>query len=121
MAAKKSFKTEWNPALQFISVPEEEGSKIPEASKPEGMGNERMTPVEPDSGQAGDMVKGSKTPPAGYKVHPLYVETKSRRLQLLMQPSLYERVRGMAGDAGQSVNEWVHARLEEACHGSEPV
>ncbi|MBQ7608585.1 MAG: hypothetical protein IJU76_11545 [Desulfovibrionaceae bacterium] len=52
--------------------------------------------------------------PKGYKVNPLYVETKSRRLQLVVQPSLFEKVKRGAAAAGLSVNEFVHQILEKA-------
>ncbi len=58
--------------------------------------------------------KKRKPPPEGYKLNPLYVETKSRRLQLVLQPSLYERVKAGAKAAGLSVNEYVHQILDEA-------
>ena len=45
---------------------------------------------------------------------PLYVETKSRRLQLVLQPSLYDRVKAGAAAAGLSVNEYVHQILDTA-------
>ena len=53
-------------------------------------------------------------PPRGFRVNPLYVETKSRRLQLLMQPSLYDKVKRRAAGEGVSVNELVHALLDRA-------
>lgn len=82
MVGKKTFKTQLNPALQFITAPEES-------------------------------VKTTDAP-EGYKANPLYVETKSRRLQLLVQPSLYERIKGRADAEGLSVNELVHTILEDA-------
>ncbi len=82
--AKKSFKD--NPALQFISTPEEEPLTAATTEKP----------------------------PKGYKVNPLYVETKSRRLQLILQPSLYNRVKKQAKAMGLSVNEYCHQILDEA-------
>lgn len=94
MAKKKSFIGE-NPALQFISTAETE-------TQPE----ER----EPMPAQA----KPSQKPPKGYKLNPLYVETKSRRLQLVLQPSLYDKVKAGAAAAGLSVNEYVHQILENA-------
>ncbi len=87
--AKKSFKD--NPALQFISTAGEETRK-----------EERETP------------RPAEKPPEGYKLNPLYVETKSRRLQLVLQPSLYERVKVGAKTAGLSVNEYVHQILDNA-------
>lgn len=85
--AKKSFKD--NPALQFISATEEEPQE--------------QTPQQP-----------TEKAPEGYKLNPLYVETKSRRLQLVLQPSLYDRVKARAKASGLSVNEYVHQLLDEA-------
>ena len=88
--ARKSFKG--NPALQFISAAEDEQPREPE--------------------QAAQIT--AEKPPAGYKVNPLYVETKSRRLQLVLQPSLYDRVKARAKASGLSVNEYVHQVLDTA-------
>ena len=93
MAKKKSFID--NPALQFISTAE------PEETRQE----ERETTAQP---------KQTEKPPAGYKLNPLYVETKSRRLQLVLQPSLYDRVKARAKASGLSVNEYCHQILDEA-------
>lgn len=90
--AKKSFKD--NPALKFISTAEEE------FQKPQG---ERHT----------------EKPPEGYKLNPLYVETKTRRLQLILQPSLYEKVKSGAKKQGLSVNEHVHRILDKATRRNE--
>lgn len=86
---KKSFIQ--NPALQFISTADTEDTE-PKPTQPQPTGK----------------------PPEGYKVNPLYVETKSRRLQLVLQPSLYERVKAGAAAAGLSVNEYVHQILDNA-------
>lgn len=90
MAQKKSFKADINPALQFISKPEPEAEREPVLADP---------------------------PPPGYKLNPLYVETKSKRLQLLIQPSLLEKIRARAKAEGESVNNLVHSILEEALKG----
>ena len=88
--AKKTFKD--NPALQFISsVNEEREQETPTRA-------EQTTPKAPE----------------GYKANPLYVEIKSRRLQLVLQPSLYDRVKARAKAEGLSVNEYVHKTLDEA-------
>ena len=84
MAKKKSFID--NPALQFISTAEPEETRQEERELP--------------ASQA--------------KLNPLYVETKSRRLQLVLQPSLYDRVKAGAAAAGLSVNEYVHQILDTA-------
>lgn len=89
MAQKKSFKADLNPAMQFISTPAEEA------------------PATTTTAPA----------PAGYKVNPLYIETKSKRLQLLVQPSLLEKLKGKAKAEERSVNDLVHSILEEALRG----
>jgi len=92
MAIKKSFKADINPAMQFISQPEE--------AKPE----ETTAAPSSSTGKA----------PMGYKQNPLYIETKSRRLQLLVQPSLHEKLKKRASKDGKSINEMVHWLLENA-------
>ncbi len=93
MAKKKSFIGD-NPALQFISTAE--------------------TETQPPEEKTITMPQPTEKPPAGYKLDPRFVETKSRRLQLVLQPSLYERVRAGAAAAGLSVNEYCHQILDEA-------
>lgn len=88
--AKKTFKD--NPALQFLSAPQEAESAAQPAPVP-------------------DM---AEKPPEGYKLNPMFVETKSRRMQLVLKPSLYEKVKVQAAAAGLSVNEYVHGVLETA-------
>lgn len=83
--AKKDFSSIENPALQFISKEE--------------------TPQEYK--QAGQNI------PEGYKVNPEYIEKKSRRLQLLMQPSLYKLLKERALEEGTSVNNLIHELLEK--------
>lgn len=107
MAQKKSFKTDLvNPAMQFISDPlEVRGEEIPEGTLQERKEMEETA------------VSAIRSVPEGYKTNPLYVETKSKRLQLLIQPSLLEKIRGKAKAEGRSVNDFVHSVLEEALRG----
>lgn len=91
MASKKTFRDQIeNPAELFISKPEE---KPAVADRVEG------TPAKA---------------PAGYKPNYLYIETRSKRLQLLIQPSLLEKLRAKAQSEGRSVNDVVHLILEDA-------
>lgn len=91
MAQKKSFKADLtNPAMQFISTPAEEREADATVTAPA---------------------------PKGYRVNPLYIETKSKRLQLLVQPSLLDKLKGKAKAEGRSVNDLVHSILEEALRG----
>lgn len=54
------------------------------------------------------------TAPEGYKANPLYIEKRSRRLQLLVQPSLYKRIQILADRNGTSINEVIHSILADA-------
>ena len=114
MAAKKSFTDAINPAMQFITPPQAEApteaTEAPAAPRPSG-----------PSAKAKAKAKAKKQPsgprrssaPEGYKPNPAYIETKSRRLQLLMQPSLHDRIKARAAAEGLSVNEYIHKTLEE--------
>lgn len=88
--SKKSF-TE-NPALRFINPPPVGGA---ESAAPS------TAPAPPSA--AG--------PPM--KPNPLYVETKSRRLQLLLQPSLHQGLKNKAQAEGRSLNDLIHGILAE--------
>lgn len=84
--AKKTFKDNINPAMSFISQES--------IDKTEG-----ETPAKA---------------PEGYKLNPLYIETKSERLQLLIQPSLKAKLKERAKAEGTSVNDLVSCILQEA-------
>lgn len=88
MAQKKSFKADLNPAMQFISTPAEE--------------------------READATTVTAPAPEGYKVNPLYIEKRSKRLQLLVQPSLYDKIKAQADGEGCSVNDFIHRVLEDA-------
>jgi len=47
------------------------------------------------------------------KVNPLYIETKSKRVNLLMQPSLHKKIATLAKLENKSLNDLVHSILEE--------
>jgi hypothetical protein len=81
--AKKDFKS--NPALQFISTPAAEEEPVPQ-----------KTPI-----------------PTGYKMNPAYIETKSKRVQLLVQPSIIDAVARIADRKGISRNEAINEALKQ--------
>lgn len=94
MAKSKSFKSDTNPAMSFIS--QESIDKVD--GKQEGA----TTPT-----------GGKKMAPEGYKPNPEYIETKSKRVQLLVQPSVYEAVKAKAKANGISTNEAINEALRE--------
>jgi len=57
--------------------------------------------------------------PKGYKLNPLFVETKTRKIQLSFRPSVYERVKAASVAAGLSFNEYCHRVLERAASQSQ--
>lgn len=83
---KKPFINRDNPALNFIST----------------------------AGQEAPEPRTERTAPEGFKRNPEYIEKKTRRLQLVLQPSLYEKVKARAEENGTSVNDYIHSILEDA-------
>ena len=82
--AKKDFKQN-NPALAFISTPEEET---------------QHTDLITDTTDTGKI-----DPPEGYRVNPLYIEKKTRRVNLILQPSVADGLKEVAKAKGISANE----------------
>ena len=48
-------------------------------------------------------------------------ERKSRRLQLLIKPSIHEAIKERAAQNGTSVNDWINGALERALGTGEAV
>lgn len=86
--SKKSFKDNINPALQFI---DKETKK--EDSKP--------------------LLDNKDITPKGYKPNPAYIETKSQRVQLLVQPSIVEAIKQLAKDNNSSMNAVINEAIKE--------
>jgi hypothetical protein len=88
--ANKNFKDD--PALQFITP--EVTTNAEEHNPPVQIGVVRAKPT------------------TSYKAMIKQVEARSKRLQCLIQPSLYEKIRVMAGRRGVSLNDLIHTTLE---------
>lgn len=106
--SKKTFKHSINPAMQFISTPIKE-QHIPQSPPTPA---KQQSPVQ--SSPTTDLVCTPKETPDGHNVKSAYVETKSKRLQLLLQPSVYQKLKQKALADGKSVNATVNAILQEA-------
>ena len=109
MAGKKDFSKQQNPAMTFIT-PQEAQEALAEEIHTEAAQSAAEGLAAP---QKGIRIRKEDIP-AGYKPNPLFVEIKSRRLQLLVQPSLYEAIKEQAKAKGISVNEFAHRALEKA-------
>ena len=95
MKKKKPVISSDSPVMGFISStsleePEPEPEPLPE------LGQQRAEDI-----------------PDGYKLNPLYIEKKSRRVQLVLKQSLYDKVKFEADLHGKSFNEYVHSILEK--------
>ena len=96
--AKKSFTTDSNPALQFIS-------KETRDRKDREAGNLPADPI-------GKEPAGT-APPEGYRTNPDYIESKTKRLQALIQPSTHRDLKRIADRRGISVNEALNIALKQ--------
>lgn len=85
-----------NPTMQFIS---KETVEAVEGKTEEPVATSSLT--------------GTKKAPEGYKVNPEFIETKSKRVQLLLQPSIYEAVKAKASSMGISTNEAINEALRQ--------
>ena len=104
MAKRKSFTGEDSPARQFFS-----GATEPEPN------TEQEPRTEPKPVAAATMGTGAqKGVPAGYKRNPEYIECRTKRVQLVIQPSLYEAAKAVAAEAGISLNEFFNRAVAKA-------
>ena len=102
MASKKSFKN--NPALAYITNPEEEQPEVKEDDLQEEVVE---SPIKKPMYSS-----PAKKPPKGYKLNPEYVETKSKRVQLLLQPSIVEAMKKLAKKRKLSFNEACNEAIQ---------
>lgn len=109
--AKKDF-TKNNPALAFISGTEE-ANEIQETSKEESGAKKKTPAKKPTAKKTTAPKKAPGTPPPGYKVNPQFIEKKSQRLNLLIQPSVLNRLKKMAKKNKTSVNETINQLIIE--------
>lgn len=113
--AKKSFMNADNPAMQFISAPVQEKAPVPETRLPEM--SETKAPVAdvpapvPVSEPAPAKVTNSME--NAFDIAPKSAEHKSKRAQLLMTPSLHQKVCKKAASLNMSFNELVNLVLEK--------
>lgn len=116
MAQKKSFKADIaNPAMQFITPPKEENEEIKETIKEPKKPQAVLSVETPVSTSSETPVPTEKTPvlniPDGYKI--VRIEKRSKRLQMLIRPSLYNKIKIKADSEGCSANDIMHRALEE--------
>lgn len=91
MSPKKDFKMT-NPALQFLS----------NTTEAEELGEAGAKPVRETEKENNELI------PSGYQLKP---EAKSRRVQALVQPSIYHSLKEIATAKGISVNEALNEAM----------
>ena len=96
--SRKSF-TDANPAMAFISTAEK---------------SEDFALTQPTKEDLEAKENSSSVP---MKRNPEYIETKSKRVQMLMQPSLYDAIKKEATAKDISVNEMMHEILKNHVEG----
>lgn len=112
--SRKSF-TDANPAMAFISTAHEDAEDFaltqPTKEALEEKHEVEAAPAKPKTKRnPKPNSKGVKAVPM--KTNYAVVETKSKRVQMLMQPSLYNSIKERAEKEGVSVNEMMHEILK---------
>lgn len=102
--AKKSFINNNNPAMQFISAAEQKTEAVP----PEILQEENI----PLSNEV-KVITIQQDITDVYSIAPKSAEHKSKRAQLLMTPSLHNKVVKKAASLNMSFNEFVNLALEK--------
>lgn len=98
--AKKDFKG--NTAMSFISK-----ESIDAVDHVDAVDTAKKAPAAPAA---------KPKAPKGYKPNPEYIETKSKRVQILMQPSLHEEAKAVSAELGISLNDFIHRAIQEATY-----
>ena len=50
--------------------------------------------------------------PEGYRLDPRFIEKRTKRVQVVLMPSIYRRAKACAEARGVSMNEFIHLALE---------
>ncbi|MCL1603900.1 hypothetical protein M3084_08570 [Succinatimonas hippei] len=100
--------------VKQVVVTEEQKVSEPKEAKEEAKEKEEKTEQEKKEADViGRPVINIVRLPKGMRVNSKYVETKSKRIQLTMQPSLYARVKKASEKAKISVNDYIHQVLDQ--------
>lgn len=100
-----------NPALQFISKPVEEAPAAQPAPAPQPVVTPAAAPAPAPALDVNAPFDGYAIP-EGYRL--ISKETRSHRLQLLLTPTLYDKVKQAATANGLKVNDYIHRVLDMA-------
>ena len=102
MTTKKRF-TQSSPAMAYINIPEAEV---------EDKANEAHAATTKTTINAKPRVKSLQQVRPKVMITPKDAETKSRRVQILLQPSVYDAVKQLAEENNTSVNDTINTILK---------
>ena len=98
---KKNFK-DTNPALSYISSPQN------------NLENKSILEPTPTKEITEHLHIDMQRYTEAYTKQQISRETKSRRLQILIRPGLYQAIARLAAERGISINETIHSLLESS-------
>ena len=108
MAQRKNFTD--NPALQFISAASDEVAPTPTENQSQKTDREN---AERDPFDGKTLTQIMNEAPEGYSINPLYVERRTKRVQLVFTQSSYDALKSMSRSTGRSVNDIANQAVEE--------
>lgn len=119
---KKNFIDE-HTVKQFLSIPEEDDnvetvSKGKERAAPKNI-SERSHKLRKKEEATTNESKQGVSNDTPMKKDYRYIETKSKKFQMLIQPSVFEKIRSIAERSGESINHYIHSILEQAINKDE--
>lgn len=99
MSGKKSFTGDYDPTMQFITPPQDNEEPDPQAQQKKPRAKKTPTQKAPS--------KWSRDPS-------IEREKRTKRVQIVLPPSLYDAVKDLADGKGESLNEIIIRALEAA-------
>lgn len=111
--AKKAFNRN-NPAEDIIASARAEEQQEINRQKEEPIQEERELDAQQPSQQTEEPIKRTYTRsevPKGYKLNPAFIEVKSKRVQILLQPSVLDAIKAMAKEEKLSQNEIINRAI----------
>lgn len=74
-----------------------------------------VTPQQPAEDQhTGPISRADVTPPPGFKLNPMFIENRSRRIVLMVQPSMHQKIKARADAVGISMNQFLNDLISDA-------
>ncbi len=111
------------PSLADFTDKTEDAAKVIIEEAADNSLKEASDKIDSDTQSPAQPVKASEKPPVAYDEEKLpqsymlpkrkEVATKSKRVQLLMQPKLHSQIKQLAQERGLSFNDFVHQILED--------